>query len=59
MYGKNADTDLLNKLTTMKNNILNSSLSTTEQNDFNKKYESLFNMCNGGLRNGDFQFKAY
>ena len=59
MYGKDADKDLLNKINTMKSNILKSPLTQKENDDLNKKIQPLIKMCNGSLLKGDFQFKAY
>ena len=59
MYGKDADKDLLNKINTMKSNILKSPLTQKENDDLNKKIQPLIKMCNGALLKGDFQFKAY
>ena len=52
MYGRNSDSELLNKLDNTKNQILSNSLSQQEKNDFMAKYKVLHEIYNGGLRNG-------
>ena len=52
MYGRNKDVDLINRLESMKKNILSKSLSQSQKNDFEAKYKKLYDMANGGIRTG-------
>ena len=52
MYGKERDDNLINRLNKMKSNILSNSLGTKELEDFNEKFNILYEMANGALRNG-------
>ena len=53
MYGRESDQDLISKLSILKNNILSTSLTDQQKDDFNSKYQYLDKMCSGGLRYGD------
>ena len=51
MFGREADENIKKKLNQLKKNILNNKLTPTQLKDFNEKYNELYNMANGGLRN--------
>jgi len=53
MYGRESNQDLISKLSILKNNILSTSLTDQQKDDFNSKYQYLDKMCSGGLRYGD------
>ena len=58
MYGRNKDQDLINRLETMKNNILREPLSQQQKDDFLEKINVLYRMANGALREGSMDFGA-
>jgi len=52
MYGKNADSNLMNRLNTLKRKITSNSLSTYELDNFNNIFNAFYHCANGGLRDG-------
>ena len=58
MYGKESNSNLLNKLKTMNTNISNEKLIQQQKDDYLKKYNILYKICDGALRK-DFNFSAY
>ena len=54
MYGKEANSKFLNALKIMYTNIPKDKLTE----DFNKKYDKLYKICNGALRN-NYNFSAH
>ena len=58
MYGRNRDSDLINRLESMKKVILSKPINTQQNKDFLEKYEILYRMADGGLRSGALDFGA-
>ena len=59
MFGREADETIKNKLNKLKSNILKNKLTPAQLKDFNEKFDELYLMANGGLRNvGNLDFGA-
>ena len=52
MYGKEKDQNLINKLNQLKSKVTSHSLSSSENTDFNDKFNILYQIANGALREG-------
>lgn len=59
MYGKEKDDLLISNLDKIKSNIMKNELSEEEKKDFNEKFDILYQMAKGSLRNaGSLDFGA-